>query len=135
MTKKDAIVVHGSTEIGRSSSVLNIYNWLMADFIVDELVPHRFRNKGMSCVIRFNYFRIGLCCTGDIRETIAMPLSRISEHDCEILICTSKTKANPDVAALSLKGYNLCFIKFGDSPEVNFMRLKDALIERISERL
>jgi hypothetical protein len=107
--KKIVIVLWGTENVGKSQTILKVYNELRKNKRM-TLVNGRF-NRNMTDVLAIlcaeNKIKIGIMSSGDPKSKIKEDLGVLKNYKCEIIICATRGFGMPANAVNDLrKGLN-----------------------------
>lgn len=127
---KKIIVVKGKSEVGKTTSIKQIYQWIKTNYIVRNILPNTWTGADIKTIIEADNFRIGICSAGDYGDIVKSYLAEFEKYNCHLIICACRTKGETFHAIQSYwsKGYLIDYIRVSKISNNTFVEIKRRLM-------
>lgn len=108
--KKIVIALRGVANQGKSSSIKEAYNLIRQSFSIDS-ITHEISGADIRAVLTVGNIKIGIESQGDPSSRLVESLKLFLSLDCQIIICTTRTRGSTVDAVQDLKPtYEVTFL-------------------------
>jgi hypothetical protein len=142
---KRIIVLEGSAECGKSSTIKRVYRSLVDSFFyrrdVDAKVHGRLGRKETHAIIELDAGKIGIESMGDRPGMLKEKLAELASQGCNIIICAARNTTSFKDVVKRVAGYEAMWVtKFGAGDDIDAQSSSDTvaandIVSRVHEAL